>query len=279
MITFPCCKINLGLNIVAKRADGYHDLETVFYPVPITDALEVKKMDERFPSPTNCDLKVTGNAIDCDDPSNLVVRAYDLLAKDYPLPRVHVHLYKHIPSQAGLGGGSSDAAYMLRLLDERFRLNMGIAEMERYAARLGSDCPFFVSSEPAFATGRGEQLMPISDVCNGLAGYYLLLVKPPVAVSTAQAFAHVKPRKPEKCCRDIVQQPILSWRDELHNDFEDSVFLEYPVLEEIKEQLYDMGALYASMSGSGSTLYGIFAAEPRDIPKEFRGYFVEGTIL
>ena len=147
MIVFPCAKINLGLNIVSKREDGYHNLETVFYPIPLYDALEIKYMDEKFPSQVACDLKVTGNAVECDEQNNLVVKAYNLLAEDYKLPRVHAHLYKHIPSQAGLGGGSSDAAFMIRLLDERFRLNIGNPEMEKYAARLGADCAFFIEAE------------------------------------------------------------------------------------------------------------------------------------
>ena len=172
MITFPCCKINLGLNIVAKREDGFHDIETVFYPIPLCDALEIKKMDERFPSEYPCDLKVTGTEVDCDERKNLITRAYNLIAKDFQLPRIHTHLYKRIPQQAGLGGGSADAAYMIRLLDERFRLNMGNAEMERYAAMLGSDCAFFITAEPAFATGKGEVLSPINDGSEGLFHCY-----------------------------------------------------------------------------------------------------------
>ena len=161
MITFPNAKINLGLNIVGRRPDGYHNIETVFYPIPLCDALEIRRMDERFPSEVDCDLKVTGNAVDCDEQKNLVVKAYNLLAADFSLPRVHAHLVKRIPSQAGLGGGSSDGAYMIRLLDERFRLNIGIAEMERYAARLGADCPFFITAMPSYATGIGEILAPV----------------------------------------------------------------------------------------------------------------------
>lgn len=274
MITFPCCKLNLGLNIVAKRPDGYHDLETVFFPVPLTDALEVKKMDEQFPSDVDCDLKVTGNAVDCDEKKNLVVRAYDLLARDYDLPRIHAHLCKRIPSQAGLGGGSSDAAYMIRLLDERFRLNMGIAEMERYAAQLGADCAFFITAEPAFATGIGDRLSPIDDDWHGLQGYTLVIVKPSVSVSTAEAYAGVSPKQPRKCCRDIVCQPVTTWRDELVNDFEPSVFAKLPVLADIKARLYDEGAVYAAMSGSGSSLFGIFESRPEGMEKIFEGHQV-----
>ena len=273
MITFPCCKINLGLNIVAKRPDGYHNLETVFYPVPLCDALEIKKMDEEFPSSTPIDLKVTGNIVACDETKNLVVRAYHLLAEDYKLPRVHAHLFKRIPMQAGLGGGSADAAYMIRLLDERFRLNMGNAEMERYAARLGADCAFFIRSEIAYATGIGEVLEPADTEKNNLEGYYLVLVKPDVAVSTVEAFAGITPQKPVKCCRDIVRQPIDTWRSELTNDFEKSIFTIHPILATIKEKLYEHGALYAQMSGSGSTIFGIFGQKPTNIKELFPNMF------
>lgn len=273
MITFPCCKINLGLNIVAKRPDGYHDLETVFYPVPLCDVLEIKKMDEEFPSPTPIDLKVTGHAVECDERNNLVVKAYHLLAKDYELPRIHVHLVKRIPMQAGLGGGSADAAYMIRLLDERFRLNMGNAEMERYAAQLGADCAFFIRSEIAYATGIGDVLEPADNEHHSLEGYYLALVKPDVAVSTAEAYAGVTPKKPTKSCRDIVRQPIDTWRDELTNDFEKSIFAKHPILADVKEKLYANGALYAQMSGSGSTIFGIFGQKPANIKEFFPGMF------
>ena len=253
MITFPCAKINLGLNVVAKRDDGYHDLETVFYPVPLTDALEVKLMDEQFPSEVACDLKVTGNAIAGDEQQNLVCKAYNLLARDFSMPRVHAHLFKRIPSQAGLGGGSSDAAFMIRLLDERFRLNIGNAEMERYAAQLGAQ--------------------------HNLNGYFLAIVKPPVAVSTADAFKNIVPKKPAKCCRDIVRQPIATWKEELTNDFEQSVFAVYPELGDIKRTLYAQGALYAQMSGSGSSIFGLFKQRPDEVEKLFPDAFVYVTQL
>ena len=273
MITFPCCKINLGLNIVAKRPDGYHDLETVFYPVPLCDALEIKKMDDEFPSPTSIDLKITGNVVECNESKNLVVKAYRLLAQDYKLPRIHAHLVKRIPTQAGLGGGSADAAYMIRLLDERFRLNMGNAEMERYAAQLGADCAFFITSEMAYATGIGEILTPVDNEENNLEGYYLALVKPNVAISTAEAFAGITPKKPIKNCRDIVRQPIDTWRAELTNDFEKPIFAIHPILATVKEKLYEQGALYAQMSGSGSTIFGIFGQKPRNIEELFPDMF------
>lgn len=275
MITFPCAKINLGLNIVSKRPDGYHNLETVFYPIPLTDALEIKYMDEKFPSESPCDLKITGNDIDCNEEDNLVIKAYQLLAADFQLPRVHAHLVKRIPTQAGLGGGSSDAAYMIRLLDERFRLNIGIPEMERYAAKLGADCAFFITAAPSYAEGIGDVLMPVDVPGAGLGGYYLAVVKPSVAVSTRDAYAAIVPKTPAKCCRDIVRQPIETWKDELVNDFEAPIFAMHPELAAIKQSLYDAGAVYAAMSGSGSALFGIFREQPTGLEKEFEGMFCQ----
>lgn len=275
MITFPCAKINLGLNIVSKRPDGYHNLETVFYPIPLTDALEIKYMDEKFPSESPCDLKITGNDVDCNEEDNLVIKAYQLLAADIQLPRVHAHLVKRIPTQAGLGGGSSDAAYMIRLLDERFRLNIGIPEMERYAAKLGADCAFFITADPSYAEGIGDVLMPVDVPGAGLGGYYLAVVKPSVAVSTRDAYAAIVPKTPAKCCRDIVRQPIETWKDELVNDFEAPIFAMHPELAAIKQSLYDAGAVYAAMSGSGSALFGIFREQPTGLEKEFEGMFCQ----
>lgn len=275
MITFPCAKINLGLNIVSKRPDGYHNLETVFYPIPLTDALEIKYMDEKFPSESPCDLKITGNDVDCIEEDNLVIKAYQLLAADFQLPRVHAHLVKRIPTQAGLGGGSSDAAYMIRLLDERFRLNIGIPEMERYAAKLGADCAFFITADPSYAEGIGDVLMPADVPGAGLGGYYLAVVKPSVAVSTRDAYTAIVPKTPAKCCRDIVRQPIETWKDELVNDFEAPIFAMHPELAAIKQSLYDAGAVYAAMSGSGSALFGIFREQPTGLEKEFEGMFCQ----
>ncbi len=263
MTVFPCAKINLGLNVVSKRNDGYHNLETVFYPIPLFDALEVHKMDHDFPSVIPCDIKMTGIPIEGSDESNLVVKAYNLLSQDFRLPRIHAHLHKQIPSQAGLGGGSSDAAYMIRLLDDLYHLNMGLAEMERYAARLGADCAFFIRSETSFAQGIGDLLEPADGEYGNLVGYHLLLVKPDIAVSTRDAYGNIHPTKPFKCCREIVKQPIETWREELHNDFEEPIFKLYPRIGEIKNELYEQGALYAQMSGSGSCVFGIFNFNPK----------------
>ena len=271
MIDFPCAKINLGLNITEKRADGYHNLETVFFPIPICDALEIKTMDERFPSNVAGDLKVTGNNVCCNENDNLIVKAYNMIAADFDIPRVHAHLYKNIPSEAGLGGGSSDAAYMIRLLDQRFRINIGNAEMEKYAARLGADCPFFITAEPSYAEGIGEILSPVNITDNNLEGYSLVVVKPQIAVSTKEAFSNITPRKPLMCCREIVAQPIETWKDALCNDFEESVFGIYPKLNDIKNRIYTLGAAYAQMSGSGSSLFGIFKSDvdEQSIKNEF----------
>ena len=279
MLTFPCAKINLGLNITSKREDGYHNLETIFYPVPITDALEVKLMHDDFPSDEPCDLKITGNAVDCDEKNNLVVKAYTLLAQDFKLPRVHTHLVKRIPMQAGLGGGSADGAFMIRLLDERFRLNMGIAEMERYASRLGSDCAFFITAEPSFGTGRGEVLEPVNIAEQNLQGYYIAIVKPAIAVSTREAFKQIICRQPEHCCRDIVRQPVETWKTVLTNDFEEPAFKQHPELADIKQRLYDLGAVYAQMSGSGSAFFGLFRTDPQQLKNAFPACYTFTTKL
>jgi len=256
MITFPIAKINLGLNVVERRPDGYHNLETVFYPVPIRDALEVTTMDPQFPSPYDCDLKVTNISIEGDEQRNLVVRAYQLLKQDFPqLPRIHAHLHKAIPTQAGMGGGSSDCAYMIRLLNEQFQLGLSTQQIQQYAARLGADCAFFILSQPAYAEGIGERLEPIA---LDLSQYWIAVVRPDIPVPTKEAFSLVHPHHPEKNCRDVVMQPIETWRQDLVNDFEQSVFTLHPEIGAIKQQLYSLGAVYAAMSGSGSAVFGLF---------------------
>lgn len=259
MITFPIAKINLGLNIVERRPDGYHNLETVFYPVQIKDALELTIMNTHFPSATDCDIKVTNMEVEGDEQRNLVVRAYQLLKQDFhQMPRVHAHLWKGIPTQAGMGGGSSDCAYTIRLLNEMFTLSLSEEQMISYAARLGADCPFFILSRPAYAEGIGERLQPVS---LDLSSYYIGVVRPDIPVSTREAFSLIQPGKPAKCCREVVMQPIETWRDGLTNDFEQSVFALHPEIGAIKQQLYDLGAVYAAMSGSGSSVFGLFRDE------------------
>ena len=260
MIVFPQAKINLGLNVVERRPDGYHNLETVFYPVPIEDALEVTPMDDRFPSATGCDLKVTNMAIEGDEARNLVVRAYHLLKAEFPsLVRVHINLFKAIPTQAGMGGGSSDGAAMLTLLNDMCRLGLSQQQLIDRAARLGADCPFFVMGRPAYAEGIGERLNPID---LDLKGWHLAVVRPDIPVPTKEAFTLIRPHRPQKNCLDIVRQPVDTWRDELVNDFEQSVFALHPEIGAVKQQLYDLGAVYAAMSGSGSAVFGLFRTKP-----------------
>ena len=276
MITFPNCKINLGLNIVGKRPDGYHNLETVFYPVELKDALEVTLPDD-------CQnekyiLRQFGNEIDCSPEKNLVVKAYKLLDEQYHLPPINIQLLKHIPSGAGLGGGSSDAAFMLKLLNELFELNISTEELEIFAARLGADCAFFIQDKPTFATGIGEIFTPIE---LSLKGYQIVIIKPNIFVSTKEAFAHINPHIPSESVKDIVALPVSSWKDKLHNDFENSIFPQHPAIATIKDLLYEKGAEYASMSGSGSSVFGIFTLDVQ-LPKfdlSEDSFFYSGRLL
>ena len=256
--------------MVRKRTDGYHDLETVFYPVPLTDKLEATVGNG---ADGTCSLSLSGNPIEGNAADNLIVKAYNLLAADHRLPHVDFDLEKHIPSQAGLGGGSSDATYTLRLLNELCQLHLDSLTLQRYAARLGADCAFFVTAEPSFATGIGDVLTPMADECAHLKGLYLLIVKPSVAISTAQAFSFVKPQPPIIRCKEVVAQPIDEWRDRLGNDFEVSIFNIHPEIRSVKQQLYSMGATYAQMSGSGSAFFGIFNEAPTRLPTALDGMF------
>ena len=270
MITFPLAKINLGLNVVERRPDGYHNLQTVFMPVPLTDALEVHEMDAAFPSEVDCDLKVTNIAVEGDEQRNLVVRAYNMLKSEFPqMPRVHAHLRKDIPTQAGMGGGSSDCAAMLLLLNRMFSLGLTQQQLIDRAAQLGADCPIFILNRPAYAEGIGEKLTPIE---LSLQDYYLAIVRPNIPVPTKEAFSRITPHMPAKNCLDIVRQPIDTWRHELVNDFEESVFALHPEIGAVKQRLYDLGAVYAAMSGSGSALFGIFKKEPA-LEGEFQGMY------
>lgn len=278
MITFPIAKINLGLNVVEKRQDGYHNLQTVFYPVPVKDALEVQPMDPDFPSAFDCDLKVTAagqgtaKSFDTgDEQRNLVVRAYQLLKTDFPtLPRIHTHLWKGIPTQAGMGGGSSDCAYMITLLNRMFNLGMSGEQMCQYAARLGADCAFFVESRPCYAEGIGEKLEPIG---LDLSNWYIGVVRPDIPVPTKEAFSRIRPHYPEVNCKEAVMQPVEKWKETLVNDFEESVFALHPEIGAVKDELYKMGATYAAMSGSGSALFGLFRQNPDTIGQRFPEMF------
>ena len=267
MITFPNAKINLGLNIVEKRPDGYHNLETIFYPINLQDALEVNRMEN---SQVPYKLRVSGTAIEGTPEENLVIKAYNLLREKYALAPVDIHLYKHIPMEAGLGGGSADCAFMIKVLNEKFRLGLSIEEMENYAARLGADCAFFIQNQPVFATGIGNVFERIR---LSLANYKLVLVKPDISVSTKEAYAHVQPKHPEVSLKEIVQQPVETWASCMKNDFENSVFQLYPEIAAIKDKMYDLGAVYASMSGSGSAVFGIFKEAIENVDEKFAGCF------
>jgi len=254
LISFPNCKINLGLNILRKRNDGFHDLETVFYPLPLKDAIEIIKGDAL----QNEEISFTssGLVISGDVTNNLCIKAFYLLKKDFPqLPKIKMHLNKAIPMGAGLGGGSADGAFVLKLLNEKFQLGLTIDKLIEYALQLGSDCPFFMLNEPCFAQSRGEIMQPLN---LNLSSYHFAVVNPGIHIGTGWAFSHIKPFVPSKSIREIIRQPIETWRNELVNDFEKPVLIHYPKIGEIKNQLYQSGALYASMTGSGSTVFAIF---------------------
>ena len=256
MLTFPNAKINLGLNIVCKRPDGYHDLETVFYPIPMEDALEITPL--KAAAGQKYALHLHGQEVAGRPEDNLVVKAYVMLDKDFDLPPTEIHLFKRIPSGAGLGGGSSDAAFMLKMLNEAYGIGLTEARLEEYAARLGADCAFFIRNQPVFAEGIGNVFSPVS---LSLKGYKLWVVKPDIFVSTRDAFAKVTPCKAAVSAKDCAALSLEEWRGALVNDFEESVFPRFPRIAEIKEELYELGALYASMSGSGSSVYGLFKGD------------------
>lgn len=248
MVAFPGCKINLGLHILRKRSDGFHDIDTAFYPVPWTDILEI------LPGNT-FSFSYSGLTINGPDEDNLCLRAYRLLQKSFDIPAIQGHLHKIVPMGAGLGGGSADAAHTLRVLNTLFSLNLSSQQLGDFAKELGSDCAYFLMDGPARGTGRGEVLQPIKP---NLKGYFLVLVVPPVHISTAQAYKHVKPRLPAEDLSITLSRPVSEWKDILVNDFEVPLFDQYPELPVLKAQLYNRGAVYAAMSGSGSAMFGVF---------------------
>lgn len=273
MILYPNCKINLGLRILRKRTDGFHDLETVFYPVSLYDVLEIIKMEAHSKELPSVTFSTSGLSINDTDNDNLCIKAYQLLQKDLPqLPAVQIHLHKSIPIGAGLGGGSADAAFTLLLLNKKFQLNLSNAQLIHYALQLGSDCPFFIINQSCYATGRGEIMEPV-DI--NLSAYKIVLVNPGIHIPTANAFQGIAPALPSKSLKEIIQQPIHTWKNDLINDFEKPVFSQHPQIEAIKKTLYDRGAVYASMSGTGSTVYGIFEKESTIKHGFPPGYFVK----
>ncbi len=261
MITFPNAKINLGLDIVEKRPDGYHNLETVFYPIPLCDILEITTVTA--PDVPDYTFRMYNAVFEGNDDDNLVIKAYKALAADHKLPKVDISLYKHIPTGAGLGGGSADAAFALKMLNDIAKLGLTAEQLRGYASCIGADCAFFIDNTPAYATGIGDILSPTP--CS-ICGYHLVLVKPDIHVSTKDAYALVTPQKPQQPLTEIAQRPIQEWKGAMKNDFEKSIFTKHPAMEKVKEQLYAMGAVYASMSGSGSSFFGIFNEE-QDIEK------------
>ena len=271
MLLYPNSKINLGLNVVEKRPDGYHNLETVFYPIHLQDALEIHEW-ENPEEGKDYQLKVSGTILDGSPEDNLVVRAYRILKRDFPdkMKPVRIFLYKHVPTGAGLGGGSADAAFMLKAMNERFELGLSVSELQKYASLLGADCAFFIEGKPVFAEGIGNLF---SDVEVSLKGKTLILVKPDVFVSTKDAYRFVEPHRPEKSLKELLAAPIETWKDTVVNDFEQSVFPKYPEIAAIKDRLYDLGAIYASMSGSGASVFGIFDEPIEHIDEIFSGYF------
>jgi 4-diphosphocytidyl-2-C-methyl-D-erythritol kinase len=270
LVSFPNCKINLGLHILRKRSDGYHELETVFYPIGLTDVLEII---ENRNAKTSVHLSSSGVPVEGRPTNNLCVRAYRLLQKDFPfLPPMLIHLHKVIPAGAGLGGGSANASFTLKMINEIAGLGLNKQQLLHYAAQLGSDCPFFIINKPCYATGRGEIL---EELKLDLSGYTIVLVNPGIHADTGVAFSGIVPALPYYSIKEVLQQPVSQWKYHLQNDFEKTVFKRYREIVEIKDSLYQQGTLYASMSGSGSTVYGIFE---KDKTPEFSlpaDYFVK----
>ncbi len=277
MISFPNAKINLGLNVVFRRADGYHNIETIFYPVQLKDALEIVPMEtDTAANDSNNELpqyRLFQSGISIPDSKaedNLVIKALNLVKRDNEIPPIDIYLFKNIPLGAGLGGGSANAASMLTLLNNNFELGYSETELMNMASILGADCPFFIKNEPAFATGIGDILEPVS---LNLEKYRLVLVKPDIMINTAQAYSMINPVKPKLSLKEIIQKPVEEWKELMNNDFESPIFNLHPQIGIIKNQMYDAGALYASMSGSGSTVYALF---DKDIDLEdcFEEHFV-----
>jgi 4-diphosphocytidyl-2-C-methyl-D-erythritol kinase len=264
VICFPNAKINLGLNIIEKRADGFHNIQTVFYPVGWRDALEAIENRSHRKGADKLSLAVTGIKPGSAK-SNLVSKAYRLLDEKFKLPPVKAHLHKTIPAGAGLGGGSADAAFFINLLNEKFGLGMEASERISYASQLGSDCAFFIQNKPVYAEEKGDTFSPVAI---DLSKYFIVLAYPAVHSSTAEAYKGIVPQKPAHNLRDTLQEGPRAWKDRLVNDFEKNIFYRYPELENVKSRFYDSGAVYAAMSGSGSAVFGIFEAAV-DV-KEFR---------
>jgi 4-diphosphocytidyl-2-C-methyl-D-erythritol kinase len=251
MISHPNAKINLGLNIINKRPDGYHNIESIFYPIPLTDTLEINE-HRMF------EFQSSGLTIDGKTDDNLVVKAYRILKEEFEIPNVKIHLTKVIPFGGGLGGGSSDAAFCLKMLNEIFQLKLNTSELKNRAKMIGADCPFFIDNKPAFIEGLGDIIHPFN---LDLRGLQLVLIKPPFGVPTPLAYKNIIPKEPQIRVTDIIKEGTKLWKENLKNDFETHIFKKYPEIERIKTRLYRSGAAYASMSGSGSTVFGLFSKQ------------------
>jgi 4-diphosphocytidyl-2-C-methyl-D-erythritol kinase len=272
MVIFPNAKINIGLRITEKRSDGFHNIETVFYPIKLGDALEFN-----LPvSPLQEDYLVTsGINTGCSRKDNLISRAVELLRQKYPVPSLNIHLHKAIPLGSGLGGGSSDAASMLKWLNNFFKINLSKDELKSLSAGLGSDCAFFIENTPAFAVGRGEILRPLP---LDLTGYQLVLLSPGIHISSKEAFENCIPQKPSDDLEELILKPVAEWKETIVNDFESTIFAKYPLIKSFKELLYNHGAIYCSMSGSGSSVYVIFNKKPV-IPEDLKKYVIYSDII
>jgi 4-diphosphocytidyl-2-C-methyl-D-erythritol kinase len=264
MILFPNAKINIGLQITEKRADGFHNISSCFYPVGWADVLEIIPAD-------TLSFVSSGINIPGDPLTNLCLRAYHVLKADFDLPPVAIHLLKIVPIGAGMGGGSADAAFTLKILNEYFELNITTSQLENYARKLGSDCAFFIQNKPQFCFNKGDDF---EDINVDLSQKKIVLVYPNLHISTAEAYAGVKPQKSEIDLKEALKMPINNWKECIKNDFETGLFQKYTVLPQLKQKMYDLGANYASMTGSGSTIYGIFDAESIDLRQEFDDFLV-----
>lgn len=272
MIVFPISKINLGLNITAKRGDGYHDIESVFYPVPLCDALEFITSDDNAGRDY---FKSTGINTGGEPEDNLVLKTVRKVRERYTIPFLRIHLHKAIPAGAGLGGGSSDSACFLRMLNRFFRLNISVSELKKISLEIGSDCPFFIEGVPSHATGRGEILNSVNAV---LSGFYIILLNPGVGINTREAYQNCIPHTPAESLVQVINKPLKEWRGSVFNDFESYAFRKYPVIGQIKDEMYKSGAIFSLMSGSGSTVYGIFKSKPK-LPEEIKKYMIfEGRL-
>jgi len=265
MLAFANAKINLGLNVTGKRADGYHNLETVFYPVRLSDAVEITEAEHTF-------CEVRGIEVPGDTGDNICLKAYELLKRDFSLPALQITLLKNIPVGAGLGGGSADAAFLIKLINTKYQLGLSVDKMEDYARVLGADCAFFIRNEPAYAVERGDHFVPLSI---DLSAWYMVLVKPPVHVSTADAFAGLSPAAPAAPVSELIHLPVTEWKGRLVNDFEGPIFAKYPEIAAIKTALYHAGATFALMSGSGSSVFAIFdkAVQLKELEKENKVFY------